>query len=462
MSPCPVRSPWAKKFYKFFASSAGYIVPVILVIVTLNFFVNQLQRGMEQLHQGRNNIVVLGAGFAGVSALLTIHRELRDRGLCPGFNLILVNRSEQHLYTPALYEIASIPRGQASALAIKSAICIPIPDIISRFPTVKFIGETVTKLDPEKRIVEFGSGDWIAFAYAVIALGAETNFFNIPGMAENAYPIKTFEDALRLRNRIEKIMATAKDAIRIIVGGAGATGVELSAELVNFLCHLKTDFNMPHCREEITLVEAGPEILAGFSPVVIHNVRSRLERLGIRIKTNAAIAMVSETGVTLRDGLFIPADILIWSGGIKPASAIANFGLTLDPKGAIVVNEFLEARPRIYAVGDCACFITKDMARPLPGNVPVAEAEAEVAARNIVAEIAGRERKRFQPNKNYHFILAVGGKYAISDIAAVKFFGLLGWMVKQLVELRYLLALLPWPKAVRMWLRAISYESAND
>ena len=170
---------------------------------------------METIAKDRKNIVILGGGFGGITALLKLHRALHHKRLLGEYNLVLVNKNAHHLYTPALYEIASIPKGEANALALKSTICINIEDILGRFPDIQFVGETAIALDPSRRTITFQSGNALPFEYVVIALGSETNFFNIPGMAEFSYPLKTFEDAVRLRNHIEEIMRTHPPVIRI-------------------------------------------------------------------------------------------------------------------------------------------------------------------------------------------------------------------------------------------------------
>lgn len=417
---------------------------------------------METILPGRKNIVILGAGFGGITALLHLYRSLKRKSLLHEYQLVVVNKSAQHLYTPALYEIAAIPKGEAGAIALKSAICIQIDDIIARYPEIKFVGETVSSLNPAKRTITFESGDELTFEYVVVALGAETNFFGISGMAELSYPLKNFDDAVRLRNRIEEIMRTDPPMIRIAIGGAGATGVELSAEFVNFICYLKERTHARNCLEEITLIEGSPEILGGFSQEVIKNARRRLLNLGVKILTNSPIERVSQRDIIFKDGRFIGYDLLVWAGGVRPASAVSRFGLTLDKRGAIVVDTFLEAAPRVYAIGDAASFMNQKTGRPLPGNIPVAEAGALVAACNITAEISSSERYKFKTAKEYPFILAVGGKYAVSDLMGIKLFGFIGWLVKQFIELRYLLILLPIKKAVAMWLRTVYYSSSND
>ncbi len=430
---------------------------------------------MDIYESGRKNIVILGAGFGGITALITLYRLLKRRRLLGRYHLVLVNRTSHHLYTPALYEIAAIPKDEAGGTGLKATVCLPLEHIVERFPGVSFIGEEVVGLDPQTHVITFASGAALNFDYAVVALGAETNFFSVPGLAEHAFPLKAFADAVSLRNRVEELARREGD-FNIIVAGGGATGVEFSAELVNYLCYLKERARAGKCREEITLVEASPEVLPGFSAAIIRRARRRLEKLGIRIETRAAISRVSAAGVILRDGRTLPYHLLVWAGGVRPASALRNFGLALDRRGGILVNEYLEARPdagaharriapasgRIYAIGDNASFTKLRRGAPLPQNVPVAEAQARIAARNIAAAASGQPLRPFRPLSRYPFILAVGGKYALSDLLLLKFSGFVGWMVKQLVELRYLLFILPWRHALRVWLRAVYLSTRND
>ena len=150
------------------------------------------------------------------------------------------------------------------------------------------------------------------------------------------------------------------------------------------------------------------------------------------------------------------------AGGVAPASAIKNFGLPLSPKGRVIVNEYLEAaHHNIYAVGDNAEFTGKD-GKPLPGNVPVAEAQARVAAKNIIAALQGMPHSQFFPMKKYPYILAVGRKYAIADLVFFHFSGFWGWCAKQLVELYYLIFVLGFRKAFTMWRRSVKYQASND
>lgn len=430
---------------------------------------------MEIYESGRKNIVILGAGFGGITALITLDRLLRRRHLAGAYQIVLVNRTNHHLYTPALYEIAAIPKDEAGGTGLKATVCIPLEEIIARLPGVRFIGEEAVGLNPQAQVITFASGALVNFDYALVALGSETNFFGIAGLVEHAFPLKTFADALSLRNRVEELARREGD-FKIIIAGSGPTGVEFSAELVHYLCYLKERAEAGKCREEITLIEAAPGILPGFSAAIVRRALGRLEQLGIRIMTASAISRVSATRVILRDGRTLPYQLLVWAGGVRPASVLRNFGLALDRRGGILVNEYLEARPdagaparqvavasgRIYAIGDNASFTKPRRGAALPWNVPVAEAQARVAAGNIAASISGKSLRPFRPLSRYPFILAVGGKYALSDLLLLKFSGLTGWVVKQFVGLRYLLFILPPRRALRVWWRAVYYSTRND
>lgn len=414
-------------------------------------------------------IVILGGGFGGVTAAMKLSKMARRGSISSRLRLILINRNEYQVYTPALYEIAAIPKGGVSAASLKSSMCIDLGEVAKKNGFL-FVGGEVTRINHERRSVEFARGGPLSFDWLIIALGAETNYFNIPGLKEHAFPLKTFEDAIRLRNRVESAVLSGDDPIHIVIGGAGATGVELAAEFNNFLCSLRAR-RTPHrtCRADITLIDAAPHILPGFDSGVMQKTYRRLEKFGIKILNGKIVAAVDERSISCKDGLILPYHIFVWTGGVSPVRTLKNLGLMLSLNGKIVVDEFLRVRTEsgaiaegVYAVGDNAEFVDPATAVLLPGNVPVAEAEARIAAKNVVADLAGKPRRKFTPLKKYPYILAVGRKHAIADLVVVRFSGLAGWLAKQLVELRYLISILGFWKATAMWARSIRYQASND
>lgn len=406
------------------------------------------------------NIIIVGAGFGGVTATLKLAKKIGR--IKHGYEIILIDRHYHQLYTPALYEIASIPKENIADTPLKSSVLIPIADIIKNKP-VKFIRDELTGLDKEiKRITLQKTGE-LKYEFLILALGSETNYFDIPGLKENSFPLKTCNDGMRLRDVFENLVKE-KDGLKIAVGGAGASGVELAAEFVNFVCDLKEKFldGPKKCDVEFTLIEGSPEILPGFEQSVIDKAKKRLTGLGIKIQINKVISSVSKHEIIFKDGSKEFYNLLVWTGGVKGPATFQKFNLPLSNKGSLVVNEYLEANGSIFAIGDNSSFIDQATGEPLIWNVPVAEAEGRLAAQNIIRAISGKPKKKFVPMRKYPFILAIGRKYAIADLIFIKLSGFWGWFLKQLVELRYLLFILPPMKAFKIWIKGLRYFSSND
>ena len=408
----------------------------------------------------KGNIIIVGAGFGGITAALGLAKKLPS-----GFSLILVDRHHHQLYTPALYEIASIPKEITQNTVLKSSILIPIRNIIEGKP-IRFISDECIAVNAKEKTVTLQKTGTLSYEYLLLALGSETAYFDIPGLREHALPLKTFDDALAMRNAIENLLRI-KEEVYIVVGGAGSAGIELVAEFVNFVCLMKEKLmpDVKKCSVFFTLVEASPDILPGFEPWVVELAKKRLQELGIRIKTNTAVVSASASRITYKNGETEQSDILIWTGGVKGPALISRIGLETSSRGSLIVDPYLRANKsggRIFAIGDNASVINPHTQKPLVWNVPVAEKEARVAVKNILRAIAGYPLKPFIPAKRYPFILAVGEKYAIADLLIFRFWGLSGWIAKQLVEFRYLLFILPPRKALAVWWQSITVSHAND
>ncbi len=404
------------------------------------------------------SIVVAGAGFGGLTTALRLESSLRAH---PDWRIILIDRHPYHLFTPALYEISAIPREGAPLAALKTALAIPIREIIAD-RRMTFVEGHIAAIDISLRRVALQDGRMISYAILVLALGSETNYFGIPGLQEHAHPLKTFDNAVKIRNRIEDLVAE-KSSLRVVVGGAGAAGVELAGEFSNFLCHLEERLGAGReCSAEIVLVEAAEEILPGFDPWVVRTAAGRLEKLGVKIKTKTRIVAVTPDEIQCQGAPSIPYDLLIWSGGVTGCPLYQTLGLPLTDKKTPAVNEFLEARPNVFVVGDGAGFIDPRTGSLLPWNVPVAEAQARYLAKNIIRRIRGMPPRQFRPLRRYPSILAVSKKYAIADLVFMRFSGFTGWIAKILAELRYLLFLLPIRKAFNRWRRNVILYAKND
>lgn len=425
---------------------------------------------MPEARIEKRTITILGAGYGGLSAarklgeLFLLEPRLQDN-----YRIVLVDRHPYQLYTPTLYEIATTSATLAKNIELERIVTFPIAEAIRGLP-IEFIEATARKIDlGAKRVLLEGRAP-LQWEYLIIACGAETNFYGIPGLEESSLPLKTFIDAVRIRDTVEAAFSDPlKKPIRVLVGGGGSTGVEFSAELVLWARHLENQYRKRGVCS-IILLEAGPEILATIDPKAMEMARTRLEDLGVVIRTDAAIKKAKKNEVELDTGERIPFDILVWTGGVRAGKLIAELEARLDPKGRAEVEESLACIPadahldvarRVFVIGDAACFKDPKTGKPIPGVARAAIEQGVIAAFNVVADIRNHPKRTFRV-KPYPYIVPVGGKWAVAKIGPLLISGFFGWIVKGLVELRYLTSVLPLPFALKTWLKGLWIFVRND
>jgi NADH dehydrogenase len=384
------------------------------------------------------NIVILGAGFGGIAAALRIAKRLKKLALAPSYRVTIIDRNDDQLYTPVLYEYAAAAGSNESPMSLK----LDIRSLIANLPITFMKGE-VEKIDLTNGDIHLKSGERVKAEYLVIALGSEINHFGIPGLAEHSIPLKTFNDAKRIRETLEKLLKTAPKP-HIVVGGAGANGIELAAQ-IKFL----------HPKTAVTLVEAMPDILPGFTGSIIQLIRKRLTKLGIAVTVNSKITSVEPGLVKLDGGSTIPFDLLAWTGGIKTPDLVSKLPLQND-HGKPVAQSCMDCVPQtpdlklypmVYGLGDSVCAYNEKTKRPLPATAPVALSQAKIVAHNVIEEIRKAEVYGYIPkNKDYKakefpYVIPVGGRSAIAKIGPFLITGFAGWLFKKIVELDYLIGL---------------------
>ena len=205
--------------------------------------------------------------------------------------------------------------------------------------------------------------------------------------------------------------------------------------------------------------------MSGLDVQVINKVEKRLKDLGVEIITNEKITQVQKNKVlTERKELLF--DALIWCGGVKPSRLVSELPLKTEAKGRIEVggemlclpqSENLELYGKVYGVGDIVCCYNPAIGKPLPMVARAALSQATVVAKNILGK-----RVKFHCPKSYPYIIAAGGKYAVAKIGPFMISGFLGWILKGLVELNYLVSIMAFSKAVKVWLKGLYIFIKND
>ena len=379
-------------------------------------------------------IVVAGAGYAGLHVALRLTAKLRNN---PGVGLTLVDRYDYH---QVLTELPRVAGGTRAADAVR----IPLQDVLAK--RVRFIQTEISGFDLADRqlLTELGPISWRRL---VLALGSRPNDFAIPGLAQRALSLYSASDAERAWAGVMTALTAAAAATdpeqqrrlaTVVVGGGGATGVELAGELAEMLPEEASRHGLTPDLPAVWLVEAGPTILAGSSPELINKAHKILSDLGVQVRTNAAIAAATEEGFRLKDGQLVEGGVFVWAGGVKAPELVADSGLPTGHNGRVKVDQYLRVldHPDIYGAGDIASVVDPRSGHVLPPLAQVALEEGETVARNLDAELDRRPLEAF----TFHdkgFVVSVGIRRGVADIAGVTSGGRLAHLLKDTIEWEY-------------------------
>ena len=224
----------------------------------------------------------------------------------------------------------------------------------------------------------------------------------------------------------------------VVVGGGGATGVELAGELAEILPKVAGGHGLAADRPAVQLIEAGPAILAGSSPQLTGKAARLLSDLGVQVRTNAVVAAATEEGFRLTDGRLVEGGVFVWAGGVQAPELVADSGLPAGHNGRVKVDRYLRVldHPDIYAAGDLASVTDPRTGHALPPLAQVALEEGETVARNLDAELEGGPLEAF----TFHdkgFVVSVGTRRGVADIAGITTGGRLAHLLKDAIEWEY-------------------------
>ncbi|HIZ52556.1 MAG TPA: NAD(P)/FAD-dependent oxidoreductase, partial [Candidatus Enterococcus avicola] len=384
------------------------------------------------------NIVVVGAGYSGVSAVKFLAKKLKKDN---DVQITLIDRHSYHTMMTELHEVAG---GRVEPEAIQ----YDLQHLFARQKNVQLVTDTVTGIDKDKKIVKTKLGSY-AFDYLVLGMGGEPNDFGTPGVKENGFTLWSFEDSLRIREHILSTVAKAaiepdatlrKAMLTFVVCGSGFTGIEMIGELIDWKDRLAKEYKLDASEITLKVVEAMPTILNMLDRNDAAKAERYLKDQNVELVLNAPIVEVAADHIKLKDGSSIPTHTLIWTAGVKATSDAADFGLEAARGNRLVANEFMEAKgyedKNIYVIGDLV-FYEEFPNTPTPQIVQAAEQTGHTAAANIVAAIKGGEKHKFKGNYQ-GFMVSIGAKWGVANLFdKIHLSGFLAIVMKHIVNLKY-------------------------
>jgi NADH dehydrogenase len=420
---------------------------------------------------GKPRVVILGGGFGGMYAALEFERALA-RGAA--VDVTLVNHDNFFLFTPMLHEVA------ASDLDITNIVS-PIRKLLRR---VTFFHGEIEAVDLVHQRVGVSHGHEqhchsLPYDHLVLALGSTTNFFDIPGLANRAFTMKSLSDAIVLRNHL---IANLEEAdfecgaslraplLNFVVAGGGFAGVETIAAMNDFLREAVRFF--PHLRADmlrIILVSSGEVILPELGTKLGTYAQRKLIEQKVELHANCKVTAVTDHDVMLSDGTTVPTNTLVWTAGISP-HALLNTLPCPKAKGRVLVNEYLEVPgwPGLWALGDCALVPDAKTGAFHPPTAQHALREGRMAARNLLATVRGVPMTPFRYS-TLGLLAPIGKRTGVANILGVNFSGFLAWWLWRTIYLlklprfeKKLLVALDWTLDVLFSKDLVHFRTTNS
>ena len=381
-------------------------------------------------------IIIAGGGFAGLYAAKHLDGALAKRR---DIEITLISRENFILFTPMLHEVTA---GDLSP----SDIVNPLRRILRR---VKVVQAEIHAIDVTKKKVRCLGGLRdveleFEFDHLLLALGAETNFFDIPGVRDWAVTMKNLADAALLRNRMVALLeeaslrndeAARRELLTFVTAGGGFSGAETTGAINDFL--RETARFYPAIKEEmirIVLVHGGEHLLPELGKELGRYAEQKLRNRGVEVIDGALVTSYDGSVVELSNGRSIPAATVIWTAGAKPSRVIEGLPCQKQ-RGRLLVDECLAVTgvPGLWAIGDCAA-VPDGTGGFYPPTAQHGMREAVAAAKNIARSVVG------EPLKPFHYetigmLASIGHHSGVAMLFGVKFSGFIAWWMWRTVYL---------------------------
>ncbi len=378
----------------------------------------------------KQNVLVVGGGFGGVKSAL----ELAGH---PDFNVTLVSNKPFFEYYPMMYRTAT---GGS-----KFTSSIPLGDIF-KDKRISIIIDSASKLNRKAKQLTLKSGEKLDYDIIILALGNVTDYFNIPGLKEFSFGIKSLHDAEKLKAHFHEQLTSAKkpDQHYIIIGG-GPTGVELAGAMPGYLRYLmKLHGIKGKPKLHIDLVEAAPRLMPRMPKSVNRTLTKRLRKLGVKIYFQKPVQ--GETADSLLiDGKPITSHTVIWTAGVANNPFYKTNNFQMSHNGRVQVDQLMQAWPGVFVIGDNAD-------TPYTGMAQTALTDAVYVTENLKRYAEGKPPYAYKPRKPV-YVTPIGPKWAVVVWGNIHLYGRLGWIIRRVADLIGYRDVEPWWKATDRFLK---------
>ena len=378
-------------------------------------------------------VVILGGGFAGLSAARALKHESCE--------ITLIDRRNHHLFQPLLYQVAT-------AALNPGDIAYPIRSVLRNQQNARTILARVDRIDLAQKRVVLQDGDEVPFDHLIVATGATHSYFGKDEWEPWAPGLKTVEDALEVRRRVLSAYEAAerehdpekvKKLLTFVVVGAGPTGVELAGALMEIGREtVAKDFRTFDPRSlRVVLVEGSDRVLPPYSPRLSQKAKEALVQMGVEVRTSARVTLIDKDGVQVGDER-ISARVVLWAAGVAASPLGKTLGSETDRAGRVVVKPDLsiEGHPNVFVTGDLMSLQLEG--KPVPGVAPAAIQSGRWAAKNLARRLRGESTLPFR-YRDKGSLATIGRAAAVGRLGKIEATGFLAWWMWWLIHIAYLI-----------------------
>lgn len=386
------------------------------------------------------HIIVLGGGYGGVLTAKKLAKQLKKQA---DIRITLIDRKPYHTLLTELHEVAANRvREESVRIDLKQIFAGKKVDVVL---------DEIRHINFQEQTLESDLTTY-SYDYLVIGTGSKPTFFGIPGAQEYAWPLWSYEDAVKLKAQFQAMFEKAglerdpkkrSELLTFVVVGAGFTGVEMVGELAEYVEELCKLYHIPREEVHLNIVDMADKILPILPEALQKKSQKRLEKLGVNILTKRQITGVTPDAVLLGDHGEIKSRTVIWSAGVEGSELIGNVDLEQQGRKRIATNDKLQAieHEHVYVVGDNIYYIPEGETKPVPQMVENAEQAAPIVAHNIVADILNKPKKSYKPV--FHgTMVSIGSRYGVAYVGTpkkmFKLSGFFAMFVKHMINMVYL------------------------
>lgn len=376
----------------------------------------------------KHRVVIIGGGFGGIKTALDLANDSR-------FHITLVTDHTDFRYYPTLYRTATGGRKIISSIPLKE---------IFEGKSVHLLNDTVVSLDRQAKTIKTKVNHELGYEALVIALGVKTNYFNISGLKELSYGIKTPDDAEELKRHLHKqLIDDQRPDLNYVIVGGGPTGIELAGVLPSYIRQISKQHGIKPRSVHVDLIEAAPRLVPRMPKDVSVMIARHLRKVGVKLYLKTTVQAQTADALMIHDKA-IRSHTVIWTAGVTNSPFIADQGFQLAKNGKARVDQFLQAEAGIYIIGDNAD-------TPYSGMAQTALHDGKFVAGNLKRLINKQEPGPYSAKKPI-YVFPAGHHWAAVLWGKFRIYGKLGWILRSLADLIAYHDYEPWKIATRRWM----------